>query len=242
MNGEQKRTSPWVYVGLGCLGVVVLGGLAIAAIGYFGYRQVKQFEADMKDPQARTEKVRQTLGADQLPEGYHAIMSMSIPFVMDMAMLSDAPPDEQGRTHGGGTRGFIYVSSMAPGAKRDAMRDYFEGRRDEPEELRRQGINLERGEELKRGTLDMPGQRILYIAQRGEIHMGSRARSSSRGHGITTTMLVECPGSDRQRMGFWFGPDPDPTAAAGRLVLTGTPGDEEALRAFMGHFHLCGSR
>jgi len=237
VNGQEKRTSPWVYVGVGCLALVLLAVAAVATLGYFGYRQVKQFEADMKDPQARTQKALEALGADALPEGYHAVMSMSVPFVMDMAILSDEPPDADGRSHGRGKRGFIYVSSMAPAGKREALRDYFEGRGGEPDELRQQGINLERGELLKRGAVDVEGQHLMYVAQRGSISTG---HGGGGGHGITTTMLVECPGSDRQRMAFWFGPDPDPAVAPDKLDLTGTPGDEEALRAFMGHFRLCG--
>ena len=55
-------------------------------------------------------------------------------------------------------------------------------------------------------------------------------------------MLVECPGSDRQRMAFWFGPAPtaDPNEKSAALNLTGTPADESALQDFMGHFRLCG--
>ena len=45
MNGQEKRTSPWVYVGVGCLAVVLLAVAAVATLGYFGYRQAKQFAA-----------------------------------------------------------------------------------------------------------------------------------------------------------------------------------------------------
>ena len=237
MNGEEKRTSPWVYVGFGCLAAVLLGVGAVVAIGYFGYRQVKQFESDMKDPRARTEKVQRALGAESLPEGYYAVMSMSIPFVMDMAMLSDQPPDAQGTSRGVGRRGFVYTSSIAPKDNHESVRDYFEGRGGEPEALRKQGVHVRRGEVLKRGTVDVAGQHLLYIAQRGQVNMGN----SGGQQGITATILVECPSADRQRMGIWFGPDPDPALPADKLDLTGTPGDENALREFMGHFRLCGS-
>lgn len=237
MNGAEKKTSPWVYVGLGCLGVVLLAVAAVALVGYLGYRKVKQFEADMKDPAARTAKVQQALGADRLPDGYHAVMAMSIPFVMDMAMLSDVPPDAQGQSKGPGQRGFIYMATIANKNGRNEVRDYFEGRGDPPEALRRQGINIERGEVLKRGTLDVAGQHLMYVAQRGHMNMGGSAQN-----GITTTMLVECPGSDRQRMAFWFGPAPavDPNEKSATLNLAGTPADESALQDFMGHFRLCG--
>jgi hypothetical protein len=33
MNGEQETTLPWVYVGIGCGVLLVLGVVAVAAIG-----------------------------------------------------------------------------------------------------------------------------------------------------------------------------------------------------------------
>src|SRR5262245_24119171 len=110
MNGQPKKTSPWVWVGVGCLGAVVLAVGAVIVLGMLGYRKAKQFEAELKDPQARTAKVQKILGTSHLPEGYYGVIGMSVPFVMDMAMLSDEEPDfRDGRQrHGGlGQRGFI---------------------------------------------------------------------------------------------------------------------------------------
>lgn len=248
MNGEPKRTSPWVWVGVGCLGAVVLAVGAVIALGWFGYRKAKEFEAELKDPDARAAKVRSVLGAATLPEGYHPFMAMSIPFVMDMAMLSDAPPDFSGRgSHQGGLgrRGFIYVRTLSANNDRQQLRDYFEGRSDDAEVLRRNNIHLDRrGEVLRRGVVDeADGTRVMYLAQRGQLEM-----SSSRVEGITTMMLLDCQGDTRQRFGIWFGPEPAALAGkggAGESVaaadLVGSPADEDAIRGFMGHFHLCGS-
>jgi hypothetical protein len=249
MNGQPKKTSPWVWVGVGCLGFVVLSVGGVIAVGMFGYHKAKQFEAELKDPQARAAKVRSILGASQLPPGYHAVVGMSVPFVMDMAMLSDEEPDFQHpeRRRGGlGQRGFLYIRTLSAGGNdKQQLRDYFEGRSDDADVLRRNNIRLDRrGEVLRRGVLDMrEDMKLMYVAQRGELEM-----SSARSHGISTVMLLDCPGDGKQRFGIWFGPDP---AAAGKggasaeapadTDLTGTPADEAAIREFMDHFRVCGS-
>jgi hypothetical protein len=234
-------------VGVGCLGAVVLAVGAVAALGFFGYRKAKQFEAELKDPDARAAKVRSVLGAATLPEGYHPFMAMSIPFVMEMAMLSDVAPDFSGRGHQGGLgrRGFIYVRTLAANNDRQQLRDYFEGRSDDVDVLRRNNIHLDRrGEVLRRGVVDEgDGTKVMYLAQRGQLEM-----SSAHVEGITTMMLLDCQGDTRQRFGIWFGPEPPALAGKGgegasvaAADLVGSPADEDAIRAFMGHFHLCGS-
>ena len=172
---------------------------------------------------------------------------MSVPFVMDMAMLSDVPPDfREGRARTLGQRGFLYVRTLSSGNDRQQLRDYFEGRSDDADVLRRNNIRLDRrGEVLRRGMIDLaPDTKLMYLAQRGELDM-----ASSRAQGITTMMLLDCQNDTRQRFGVWFGPEPKATLdkgkigedAAARLDLTGTPADEDAIREFMAHFHLCGA-
>lgn len=246
MNGQPKGTSPWVWVGVGCLGAVALAVGVVLAVGAFGYRKVKQLEAEIKDPEARAAKVRKILGTEHLPEGYHAVMGMSVPFVMDMAMLSDVEPDfRDGRRQGRlGERGFIYIRTLTAGKDRQELRDYFEGRTDDADVLRRNHIRLgRRGEVLKRGMVEMDADtRLMFLAQRGELDM-----AASRTQGITTMMLLDCGGDDsRQRFGIWFGPEPGGLAGKGgsggevaAADLAGTPADESAIREFMGHFSLC---
>lgn len=246
MNGQPKKTSPWVWVGVGCLGAVVVAVGAVIALGMFGYQKVKQFEADLKDPQARAAKVQKILGTSRLPEGYHGVVGMSVPFVMDMAILSDVEPDfrDGGNQRGGlGQRGFIYMRTLAAGKDKQQLRDYFEGRTDDAEVLRRGNIHIRRGDVLRRGVLDMPpDMKLMYVAQRGDLEM-----AASRTQGITTMMLVECPADARQRFGIWFGPEPKGSGKGGEGAdaapadLAGTPADEDAIREFMAHFRLCGS-
>ena len=37
----QKKTSPWVWILAGCLGLVVIVVVAVAAMGFLGYRWAK---------------------------------------------------------------------------------------------------------------------------------------------------------------------------------------------------------
>jgi hypothetical protein len=129
MNGERKGTSPWVYAGVGCGALLVLGVVALAAIGYGAFRWGKQVEKDIKDPATRTAKVKAVLGADTLPDGYHPMVGLSIPLLMDMAMLSDREPGADGQVHGPMQRGFIYVRVLSAGSNEKDLRDYFEARR-----------------------------------------------------------------------------------------------------------------
>ncbi len=233
---NNKKTSPWVYVGIGCVVIVVLGIAAFAALGFFGYRWAKQLEADMKDPKARAAKTMEVLGCERLPDGYHPMVSVSIPFVMDMAMLSDEEPDEDGRVRRFGRRGFLYFQFLNPRSDEQELRDYFEGKTNDDAVLRRNGINIHvRSKEfIRRGVLPMKGYTLMYLAQRGGLDL-----TEGRTDGVNVLMLIDCPEDERMRMAIWFGPDPDPEAPLTKANFAGSPADEEALKAFMEHFAFC---
>ena len=234
MQGE-RTTSPWVWVGLGCLTAVVLGVAVVATLGYLGYQKVRELEAEMKDPAAREAAVLEVLGAEALPEGYHAMVGFSVPFLMKVAVLSDREPDPEGDPGGFEERGFIYVEMLQQGGGRDELRDYFEGRTEDAEILRQHDIRIDADEVLGRGTLQPEGGSILWLASRGNVQM---ARSASEG--LTTLMLIECePRDSRGRLGIWFGPDPQPDTAAAEVDFAGTPADPAAIESFLSPFSVC---
>lgn len=234
-----ERNSVLLGIGIGCL-AVVLGIMGMAgACSFWAYRQVQQLERDMEDPQARADRVLEILGAESLPEGYYPVTAFSVPFVLRTAILSDRPPadGEESGSPAFGERGFVFVETLGVGQDEAELRDYFEGRTDDPAVLEDNGFNLDVDEILSRGTLPPDGDiRFYYMAQRGSL-----AVEGYRGSGLTAMVLVDCPDDERRRIALWFGPDPDGAGPddASSADLTGTPGDPEAVAAFLGQFSFC---
>jgi hypothetical protein len=249
----KQKTSPWVWVAVGCGAALVLGVLAVGGLGYFGVRRLQQFEKDMEDPAKRAAKVQSLLGYQEVPEGYYPLVGFSVPFFFDMAMLTDVPPPADGSLddhRGFDERGFIYMKMLALGHKQQELEDYFAGRTDDAEALDQAGIDLPRGEVLARGSFALGETEVGWMSQRGEV--GFRGQG---GDGLTTTFLIRCPDDKRTRMGFWFRPEAAPPGVVeepGEAPAAGTPAepeqgagtasgaeDEEAMRRFLSHFDLC---
>ena len=117
---RNGKTSPWVYVALGCLGAAVAAILVVAGLGFAGWRWARGLEEQLEDPEARTAKVLEVLGAERVPDGYHAVIALEIPFLMKMAILSDVPPTPAGdpgqwsADRGFEERGLIFFEMPSP--------------------------------------------------------------------------------------------------------------------------------
>lgn len=231
-----RGRSPWLYVGIGCAVAAGIVASAAATLGVLGYRWAKRTEMELKDPDTRLARVRQVLGCEALPEGYHPVVALSVPFLTELAVLSDRPV-AIGENSGApfGERGFVYVKVLAAGQDDRDLRDYFEGKTNDPEVLRRHRIRVRTRELLGRGLIEGRGQTLLYLAQRGDVEL-----SEHRGRGLTSLILVDCPQDSTLRIAIWFGPDPASGPERGDAVLAGTPADPSALGEFMGHFRFCG--
>src|SRR5262249_3942335 len=83
----RKKTSPWVWVGLGCGGVLVLCVVVTAVAGYVLYGKVRNFGKQFEDPAVREQRVREIMGVQDFPEGYYPFMTFSVPWVLDVAIL-----------------------------------------------------------------------------------------------------------------------------------------------------------
>jgi hypothetical protein len=237
-----------VYVGVGCLAAVLILVAIVVGLGYVGYRAVRGTIESMEDPAARADAAVRILGADELPDGYYPMVGMSIPFLVETAVLSDQPPDESGNVPSFRERGFIYVKTLRIGEQEQELRDFFEGKIEDPEALRQFSIDLDIEEMLGRGVFEEGDRTLRWAAYRGEIAAdqpgdglgdgGSRGRQSQ--DGLNAMVLIECPDDERLRFGIWFGPDPDPAAKDGSPALLGTPADATAIQSFMRHFDVCG--
>ena len=234
---EERKVSPWVYVAIGCAIPVLLIAVLLGAAMFWGFRVAH----DIKDatPEDRAVKAKQVLGCGEIPQGYYAMMTFSIPFVMEMVMLSDRAPDfKDPKSKPFDERGFIYVKSIQGRNGRD-LQDVIDGKRD-PSEVFRQG-NIQLGDlrPIGRGEFKSGDMAVHWSANRGAV--------TAQGHplaGLVTLFYVDCPGDEKGRIAVWFGPDPtatsaeaaEPTSFAG---LEGTPADEAAIRAFVSPFSLC---
>jgi hypothetical protein len=234
MADGAKKTSPWVWVGIGCALVLVVAVISVVSLGFYGAKKLKQVSEEMKDPRAREAKVQKVLGCERIPAGYYGVVALSVPFVLDLAILSDKAPEPDGEVRGLGSRGFIYLKVLTAGRDQQELKDFFEGKTNDAGVLRRNNIRVNSRETIRRGTLQMGDERLLYLAQRGELNVHGGQRQ-----GLTSLILIECPGDRRQRMGIWFGPDPSPDTPVAEADFSGTPADESTLREFMSHFHVC---
>ena len=127
----KKKTSPWVWVGVGCLALIVLivGGVMVG--GFMLVRAGKSMAAEMTDPRARAAKVHKILGAEMLPEGYHPGFALSLGPLMEVAMLTDRKPKEDGSVQGFDKHGFLYMRFPRTGDQiiRMVLHEQFRRRR-----------------------------------------------------------------------------------------------------------------
>ncbi|HVT60258.1 MAG TPA: hypothetical protein VHR45_17940 [Thermoanaerobaculia bacterium] len=232
---SKRKTSPWMYVGCGCAILLVLAILAgIGFIWMLRQQTRKSFKQGFTEPRVREQRTREILPYRELPAGYHPLGSLSIPFIMDMAMLSDEEP-AAGRFGKFRERGFLFMS-MRLGripTSEERKRRILEGTDSEVPWMRYSGWRQGRGEHIRDGNLDAGGAHIGYTASRGDFNVDSR-----RHQAISAFLLCECP--DRHlRFGIWFVPDPAPAQPLDQVDLTGTPADPKAIADFANHFQLC---
>lgn len=224
MNGSSSggRTA-WHYVGCGCVAVAVLGALAAGGVGWFFYTRARQLKAEITDPAAREAKVRSILGYDQLPEGYYPALGISVPWLLEMAILTDheLPGGEDVKRLNDrdfiGDRGFLYFVARS-----------FHGEHGEAEGYARTDFDFDAEETVGKGELQAGGAKVSWVARRGELHQrGGEQRT------VAAELHLDCPGDGRERRAIWFVPAPEGDAYAG------TPASPEALEAFLGHFRFC---
>lgn len=234
---RRQSTSPWVYVGCGCAAVAFLAIAGIAGMSWWGYKKGKEIEKAYSTPEGREQMIRDVLPYDQLPAGYYPGVSVSIPMIMDVAILTD---QEDGLDDGDGEgdqfdeRGFIYLSVHSWVGDEAELRRYVRGEGNRPKWLGDSDTEFDKGEIIRRGAVQVDGQEILYEASRGSI-----SRGGEEDKGIVALLAVDCPGDSRARLGIWFGPDPDPAKPVDQLDLAGTPADPSAIQSFAGNFRFC---
>ena len=194
-----------------------------------------------KDPKVREAKTREVLPYNELPAGYYPAGAMSIPFLMDFAILTDrSPPPAQGPRPGEfDERSFIFMNMRHLRDNREKMERYLRGEAPAPEDS-----GLEQVERQLPDAKELIRRGPWRSAARPSSTRPAAARSPTRTatgtqeEGIVTMVLPECP-DDRLRFGIWIGPDRKPGSPR-RGDYTGTPADPAAMQEFLGNFRLCG--
>lgn len=261
---KRQGTNPWTYVGIGCLVVTGIAVILFVGIGILSYRWVQETRQTLTDPDRRAEKIRELLGTEALPEGYHPNFAITLPLVAEVAVLSDREASDDPEPDFD-ERGFIYASVRDFGGQREKLRDFVEGRTDENEFL--DGIHvdvdidldMDEGDPLSQGGFSLPQGQLTFVSYRAVTRPRRRGRRL-RHESVAALFSVECETDKRLKLGIWFGPDPSAEAAAeeagevpepaeegqgegaGTLdpILAGTPADPAALEAFVSNFRFCG--
>lgn len=232
----KKQRSPLFYVAIGCgglLALILIGGLiAVVMVA----RGVQSIAAGITDPSKKAANVQKMLGTT--PVGYYPILTFSIPMMMEMALLGDKPPPEDGGL-GDFDKGFMYFRVIATEQSNHA-KDFFEGKSSDTSALRSSGVNIDAKDVLKRGaTRTSAGTVVKYVATRGTMDTQGQGRHEGK-PGLNTLMYFECPGDTAVRLGVWMMKDPTPGVEADKLDLVGTVADESEVTKFLQPLTPCG--
>ncbi|GAB4374729.1 MAG: hypothetical protein Kow0062_13000 [Acidobacteriota bacterium] len=237
-SGESRR-SVWPYIGVGCLVVTLTLVIGVCGLAYYGMRGAKKFAEQFRDPEKRRERVIELLGAGDLPEGYEPVVAMSVPFALDMAVIGDAVPNENGKIEEFGDHAFIYLSlngSLVRGDDAERLDRFFAGQEGgglDNDTIRIDNVDLSRGELLGTAQAETRGNPVDVVALK--VQVKTRSGWEPR---LLSALRIRCRGDARVRLGLWFEPlsggDPGPPPD-----LAGTNADPARIGPFLDRFALC---
>ena len=231
---KKKGTSPWIWIGCGCFLCVALIVGAIVGAGFAGFSWVQSLVDDMADPQARTAASLDLLGAESLPPDYHARAFFSLPFLMELVILSDgAPPaaieaegfEEKAEQLGNlvlrgddlGANTLIYLK-LRQRDERDPIEDVLAGRGQGNTDIDL-GLELDASESLGEGELEIHGERVTWRAYRGKMDTVGGDHG-----GIFAAAQVFCEATSEVHDFLWF-----QKAVTDRVVEESSPSSDSAI-------------
>jgi len=231
---SQEGRSPWFYVAIGCGGILLLLVAAMGTLFFVGFRAVKSLEQEQNDPDARRNKAQKLLGVDELPPGYHSAVNFSLPFLFDMAILTDRPVAADGDIDDATEEMFIYLKLIRGGSK---WSEFARGEIDAQEFLEDTGIDLDVEEIVTQSeeNLLVGDMEIGYAISRGRV----KVQGDHSMDGLTSVLFIRCPDDKKMRLGIWVAPDPNTDTSANGIDFTGTNADPARIESFMSSFALC---
>ncbi|MEM8961038.1 MAG: hypothetical protein AAGD38_06130 [Acidobacteriota bacterium] len=229
---------PGLFIGIS-FGLLVL--LAVAAMvvsgGMFVLKRT-DVPATADEPMDRAAQIRELTGADTLPPGWTAQYVTGVPMMMQVAVLSDAPPINvkvERSSQDLGDQVVLYARVRGGAIHPTALDAFFDGHDvfgggDELRLPSNLNPRLIPSETLDRGRFDVQNGQARWVTQSGQI-VGSR-----RGGGIGATVLYDCRGGDdRIHLFFWLRYDKRERLTS-RL---GAPDNPRSLERLVNHFAPC---
>ncbi len=168
---SSSTTSTLGWLGCGCGALVAIVLAVIVGLTWFGYRKGKEIEKNFKDPVARESATREILRWKKLPEGYYPAGAVTIPMLMEMAILSDEKPTPEGAGHGRQfqERGLIFMSFNSWISDEQELLRWLRGEmKDAPDWLGRSDAKIDPEKVLQRGSIEVDGQTVVYVVSRGD--------------------------------------------------------------------------
>lgn len=215
MRRENEGRSPWLWILGGCGGCLVLAVVAVVGLGFAGFQWTKGLVEDLENPQARAAKARAVLGAEALPEGYYAAMAISVPWMVDMAILTDKEVHFERRSEDSldidladedfGDRVFMFFRARTFGSAEDDVEDFFRGRNTGSVNVNSGNIQVRVRGLYREGELEVRGQPVRYRIDRGEL-----TTEHGETEGLVTRLHFRCPESKRLHLALWTGPAAGP--------------------------------
>lgn len=250
-TGRKRKI--WRRVAWGCGIVAALGLVALGGLVWAVSTPALQRRADARDPGALERRAQKYLGTDALPAGYHAAVATSVPFVMQVTILSDRPGAASGLENPQmpsgdeifklfDDSGFYYFKT--PWFFLNPLEAYHRSMAAEPKEPTSPEETLVeymrekyRASILAEGEVDAGGGRVAYVNRFEQRTTGTGPR-----WGLTTDLFIRC-GDWQHRSASWMVAEPGRVDENGDVhppeSLAGTPADEQALGEFLDQFDFC---
>ena len=159
-------------LGCGCAAVVAVLLAVMVGLTWIGYRSTERYREEMADPAAREARVAALLPHASLPPGYHAIGGISIPLLMEMAVIADREPGPlrpDDPADPGVQAGFLYVRTRDAWGRRQRLQKLFAAENPDPAAFSQGEVGFTPKEEVGRGEVEAGGATVHYYARRGEL-------------------------------------------------------------------------
>ena len=226
-KSENMLDKPGGILGLGCLIIISIAGVAAFVLSWLGHEMLQANE----DPAMREQIAKTFLHAETIPADLSPVVAMSMRGTMELVILSDQPLRENEDTPHFTNQGLYFM--RVQGASMGAMPGEFE------EEFLKPQNTADGNDYL------VPSMRDGYVYESGNFqHSGAQAKFVSvrgtlevfgwRGSGIQNRFSIQCSKIATPTLGVWFMKDRGAKENYDAIPLV-----IEALKNRLANFNFC---